>query len=140
MKNKIKQKIATVSSLILGLTFGLPNQPAQATTETHCVPFGKNHTCVTVSHSGLKVDSVSGKFDIDYTQKCIPNWHYRISFKDKNNNEYAKINGGTHKTCDKSGSYTVRYNKTPFKEGSICASLYDFDTIFITSACLPIKP
>jgi hypothetical protein len=140
MKNKIKQKIATVSSLILGLTLGLPNQPAQATGKS-CAKFGINDTCLTVNGSGLAVNSLKAEFVIKPSERCIPNWRYRISFRDINNREYASLNGPIHRTCDKSGNFSKTYPR-PYRarQGKICASLYDFTDTYITQSCVSIRP
>ena len=142
MKNKTKQKIATVSSLILGLTFGLSNQPVQAT-GGGCSFFGLDgNTCIQVVGDGLAVNSVQGSFGIGNFQSCISNWRYRISYQDKNHKEYAKINGPTHNTCDKQGVFTYGYNTKPYiaKEGRVCASLYANYNTFQDSACANITP
>ncbi len=141
MKNKKKQKIATVSSLILGLTFGLPNLPAQADdVGTRCSWFGKNSTCLTVNtNSDLRVTRIYASFRIAASERCIPNWRYRISFWDAKNHEYRYYYTPTSRTCNKVGHFLDQEKPYyPAKVGKICAALYDFTNTYITHSCVPI--
>jgi len=146
MKNKIQQKIAAVSSLILGLTFGLPNQPAQANAYK-CSNFGLDgQTCIRVVGDGLKVNSFQGSFNIRRFQSGICNWYYTIKLYDTANKKYTSATGPIHhSSCDKSGVFTQSYNTKPFpaKEGKVCAELHEIKggkDYYIDAACADITP
>lgn len=145
MKNKIKQKIAAVSSLILGLTFGLPNQPAQADAQG-CSNFGLDgKTCIKIAGDGLKVNSFQGWFKIGRFQSGICKWYYSIKLYDTANKKYSSATGPVHNTCDKYGTFTQPYNKKPYtaREGRVCAELHEIRNgkdYYIDAACKDIEP
>lgn len=145
MKNNIKQKIAAVSSLILGLTFGLPNQPAQATA-SGCSNFGLDgQTCIKVVGNGLEVNSFQGSFNIGYFQSGICKWYYTIKLYDTANKKYTSATGPIHSSCDKFGVFTQSYNTKPFKakKGKVCAELHeikDGKDHYIDAACVNLTP
>ncbi len=146
MNNKIQHKIAALSSLILGLTFGLPNQPAQAYAYK-CSFFGLDgETCIQVISDGLKVNSFQGSFKIGRFQSGICNWYYTIKLYDTANKKYTSATGPIHSSsCDKSGVFTQSYNTKPFpaKEGRVCAELHEIKNgkdYYIDAACANLTP
>jgi hypothetical protein len=146
MKNKIKQKIAAVSSLILGLTFGLPNQPAQAT-GSGCSPFDiASKTCIKVVGTGLKVNSFEGWFNTGFFDSDLCNWYYSIKLYDSANNKYSSVTGPIHYSCNGSGNFYYPYSSTkPYnaKAGRACAELHEITNghdNYVDAACVNITP
>lgn len=130
------------STIVFSLVAGVPNQSADArgggcsTFDSKGSP-GVGNTCIWVEGRGLVVSSVKGYF-VKANKLC--DWHYVISYQDRNNSPYVTFTQPVQKGCAGQGQYLYSHNP-PYRaqRGRVCALLYA-KGYYIDAACADIYP